>query len=80
MERVEGRPAYKLKLKMKNGDVQHIWIDAQSFLDVKVEGIPRRMDDRMHSVVIYQRDFRSVHGVMVPYCWRPPWTGFRRRT
>lgn len=67
VERVEGRPAYKLKLTIKNGDVQHIWIDAQSFLDVKVEGIQRRMDDRMRSVWIYQRDFRSVHGLMVPY-------------
>src|SRR6266403_1212953 len=36
MDPVEGHPAYKLKLTMKNGDVQHIWIDAQSFLDVKV--------------------------------------------
>jgi len=38
VEPVEGHDAYKLKLTMKNGDVQHIWIDAQSFLDVKVEG------------------------------------------
>lgn len=76
VERVEGHPAYKLKLTMKNGDVQHIWIDAQSFLDVKVEGIPRRMDDRMHSVVIYQRDFRSVHGLMVPYVLETAVDGF----
>jgi outer membrane lipoprotein-sorting protein len=67
VEPVEGHTAYKLKLTMKNGDVQRIWIDAQSFLDVKVEGLQRRMDDRMHNVWIYQRDFRSVQGVMVPY-------------
>lgn len=76
VERVDGRPAYKLKLTMKNGDVQHIWIDAQSFLDVKVEGIPRRMDDRMHSVFIYQRDFRAVHGLMVPYTVETTVDGF----
>jgi hypothetical protein len=67
MEPVEGRNAYKLKLTLKNGDVQHIWIDAQSFLDVKVEGSPRRMDGRMHSVWVYQRDFRSVQGLMIPF-------------
>lgn len=69
MEPVEGHNAYKLKLTLKNGDVQHIWIDAQSFLDVKVEGIQRRMDARMRNVWIYQRDFRSVQGLMVPYLY-----------
>jgi hypothetical protein len=67
VEPVEGHDAYKLKLTMKNGDVQHIWIDAQSFLDVKVEGLPRRMDGRMRNVWVFQRDFRSVQGVMMPY-------------
>jgi outer membrane lipoprotein-sorting protein len=67
MDPVEGHDAYKLKLTMKNGDVQHIWIDAQSFLDVKLEGIPRRMDGRLHTVWIYQREFRSVQGLMIPF-------------
>src|SRR5207253_2068463 len=57
------------KLTLRNGDVQHIWIDAKSFLDVKVEGLPRRMDGKMRAVWINQRDFRSVHGVMVPYLY-----------
>ena len=67
LEPVDGHQAYKLRLAMKNGDRQHIWIDAQSFLDVKVEGVPRRMDGKMHNVFIYQRDFRSVKGLKVPY-------------
>jgi Outer membrane lipoprotein-sorting protein len=66
-EPVEGRNTYKLKLTMKNGTVQYVWIDAENFLDVKVEGTPRRMDGKMHNVSIYQRDFRSVQGVMVPF-------------
>lgn len=67
VEAVEGHDAYKLKLTTKTGEVRHIWIDAQSFLDVKVEGAPRRMDGRMRTVWTYQRDFRSVQGVMVPF-------------
>jgi hypothetical protein len=66
-EPVDGQAAYKLKLTMRNGDVQHVWIDAQSFLDVKVEGSPRRMDGKLRSVWIRQRDFKPVQGVMVPY-------------
>jgi hypothetical protein len=67
MEPVDGRNAYKLKLTLKDGTVQHVWIDAQSFLDVKLEGTPRRMDNKMHAVYTYQRDFRNVHGVTVPF-------------
>jgi len=69
MDPVDGHDAYKLKLTLKNGDVQHVWIDAKSLLDVKVEGLPRRMDGKMRSVWIYQRDFRSIQGVMVPYLY-----------
>jgi outer membrane lipoprotein-sorting protein len=67
VEQVEGRNAYKLKLTAKSGDVHRIWIDAQSFLDVKVEGTPRRMDGRIHTVWVYQRDFRSVQGLKIPF-------------
>jgi outer membrane lipoprotein-sorting protein len=69
MEQVDGHDAYKLKLTLKSGDVQHIWVDAHSYLDVKVEGLPRRMDGKMRSVWIYQRDFKSIQGVMVPHLY-----------
>jgi outer membrane lipoprotein-sorting protein len=77
VERVEGRNAYKLKLTTKDGQVQHVWIDAQSFLDVKVEGTPRRMDGKMHTVWVYQRDFRSVNGVTVPFVLETAVDGYR---
>jgi outer membrane lipoprotein-sorting protein len=67
VEPVEGHAAYKLKLTMKNGDTQNIWIDTQSFLDVKVDGTPRRMDGKMRKVFVMQRDFRSVQGLMIPF-------------
>jgi hypothetical protein len=77
VEPVEGRDAYKLKLTMKDGKAQHIWIDAQSLLDVKVEVTPRRMDGRMHDVWVYQRDFRSVQGVMIPFVVETVVVGYR---
>ena len=77
VEPVAGHDAYKLKLTLKNGDVQHIWIDTKSFLDVKVEGLKRRMDGRMHDVYVYQRDFRSVQGLMVPFILETAVEGYR---
>jgi hypothetical protein len=67
IEPVEGRDAYKLKLTLKNGQVVHDWIDAQSFLEVKIEGTPRKLDGRPHDVSVYLREYRSVDGVMIPH-------------
>jgi hypothetical protein len=67
IEAVEGSEAYKLKLTLQGGATRHVWIDAKTFLDVKVDGIPRRMDGKMHDVFVYQRDFRKVDGVMIPF-------------
>jgi outer membrane lipoprotein-sorting protein len=66
-EQVEGQPAYRLKVTLKNGAVKHVWIDGKTFLDVKMDGFPKRMDGKTHSVAVYQRDFRSVQGVMIPF-------------
>jgi hypothetical protein len=67
VDKVEDHDAYKLKVTMKGGQVQHIWLDAETFLEVKVEGTPRRMDKKMRPVSIYLRDYKSVSGVKVPY-------------
>lgn len=67
VEKVDGKDAYKLKLTLDDGTVQHVWIDQKTFLDVKVEGSPRRLDGKMYTVTITQRDFRRVQGVMVPF-------------
>jgi len=67
VEPVAGHDCYKLKLTMKGDRIRHVWIDAQNFLDVKVEGTPRRMDGRMRDVWVYQRDFRPVQGVQMPF-------------
>jgi hypothetical protein len=77
VEKVEGHDAYKLKLTQKDDRVQYVWVDAESFLDVKVSGTPRRMDGRMHNVAIYQRDFRNVQGVMVPFVLETAVDGYR---
>ncbi|HYK51686.1 MAG TPA: hypothetical protein VEU94_18340, partial [Terriglobales bacterium] len=67
VEKVENHDAYNLKVTMKGGAVQHVWVDAGTFLEVKVEGTPRRMDGKMRAVSIYLRDYKNVSGVMVPY-------------
>lgn len=67
MAKVEGRDAYQLKLTLKNGDVKHVWVDAQTFLETKIEGHPRRLDGTYHPVEIYYRDYHTVNGLQIPF-------------
>jgi outer membrane lipoprotein-sorting protein len=66
-ELVDGRGAYKLKLALKNGDVRHLWVDAQTFLDMKIDGAPRRMDGKFRNVVTYFRDYKPVNGLLIAH-------------
>jgi hypothetical protein len=77
VEPVDGHNAYKVKLTLKNGEVRRFWIDAQNFLDVKVEGTPRRMDGKMRTVWVYQRDFRTVQGLSIPFALETAIDGYR---
>jgi hypothetical protein len=67
IEKVEGRDTYKLKLTLKRGDVTHVWVDAQTFLETKIEGQPRRLDGVYHPVEVYYRDYRAVNGLQIPF-------------
>jgi outer membrane lipoprotein-sorting protein len=63
---VEGHPAYKLKLTLRNGDKRNLWIDAGSFLELKIEGEPRKLDGKLHKVAVYFRDYKTEHGLTTP--------------
>jgi len=66
-ELVDGRGAYKLKLSLKDGDVRHLWIDAQTFLEVKIDSAPRHMDGKLRNVVTYMRDYKPVDGLQIAH-------------
>jgi outer membrane lipoprotein-sorting protein len=67
VEKVEGRDSYKLKITKKSGQSLHVWIDAETFLETKVEGQPRRLDGTEHPVEVYYRDYRTVDGLKLPF-------------
>jgi len=63
---VEGHPAYKLKLTLRSGDKRMLWIDAGSFLELKMEGEPRKLDGKLRKVAVYFRDYKTEHGLTTP--------------
>ncbi len=66
-EMVEDNAAYKLKVTRKDGQVRYVWVDGKSFLDIKTDGEPRRLDGRPHAVAVMLRDFRNDRGLMIPH-------------
>jgi hypothetical protein len=66
-EKVEGRETYKLKVTEKSGHTLHVWVDAETFLEAKIEGQPRTLDGTEHPVEIYYRDYRTVDGLKMPF-------------
>jgi hypothetical protein len=77
-EKVEDHDCYKLKITLKNGNTRHAWVDGHSFLDVKVEGAPRRLDGKPHTVEIFQRDFKPEQGLMIPHTLETRVQGMRK--
>ena len=75
---VEGKNAYKLKLTFKDSTQRHLWVDANSFLEVKIDGEPRRMDGKPHNVAVYYRDYRTEKGLTVPRVLETAVEGFKQ--
>jgi outer membrane lipoprotein-sorting protein len=65
-ETIEGHSNYRLKLQFKNGDVRHLWIDAGTFLESRVDGV-RKFNGKPRTTYTYFRDYHTVDGVSIPY-------------
>src|SRR5271157_1165593 len=65
-EKVEGTDAYKLKASLKNGDVQTIYIDADSFLEIKEE-TKRTVRGSEQVVESAIGDYKEVNGIIFPF-------------
>lgn len=67
METVEGHKTYKLLLTMKDGGKRHLWIDARSFLERKIDGEQRKLDGKLRNVAVFYRDYRDENGLKMPH-------------
>jgi hypothetical protein len=65
-EKVEGSDAYKLKVNLKNGDIEFIYLDADSFLEIKDESkrTVRGSEIEEESTL---GDYKEVNGVLFPF-------------
>ena len=65
-EKVEGTDVYKLKVTLKNGDVQTEFIDADSFLEIREE-TTRTVRGTEHNFESSIGDYKEVGGIIFPF-------------
>ena len=65
-EPVEGTDAYKLKLTLKTGNVQYLYIDAENYLEIKTES-KRKVRGTEMELEGTPGDYKAVEGIMFPF-------------
>lgn len=65
-EDVEGTEAYKLKLTQKNGNIQYVYIDAQSHLELKITSKRKRQGNEIE-IDNYYSDYKTVNGLVLAH-------------
>lgn len=65
-EKVEGTDAYKLKVTLKNGDIENIYLDGDSYLEIKEEGKRMTRGSEVETESSFG-DYKEVDGIMFPF-------------
>jgi hypothetical protein len=65
-EDVEGTPAYKLKLTLKSGDVRNIYLDAENYLELKVN-LKRKTPGGEIEIDQFLGNYKPVNGLMYAF-------------
>lgn len=66
VDEVEGRRAYRLKVMQPSGASHHLWIDAETFLDVKSDRESRNAFGVSGKILVYYRNYTSIEGLQMP--------------
>ena len=66
-ETIDGSEVHHLRLTMKNGNVQHYYIDTKTSLERRVTQQVETAPGRTQTLSTEMREFRPVSGVMIPH-------------
>ena len=63
---VEGTDCFKVKLSMKNSDIRYYYLDADSYLELKLE-IQTTIRGGLQESELYYGDYEQVNGIYYPF-------------
>ncbi len=65
-DEIEGTPVYKLKITKKNGDIQTLYLDADSYLEIKAEGKTKVRGQEIEGETTFG-DYKEVGGLVLAH-------------
>jgi hypothetical protein len=66
VEEVEGHKAYRLNLKLASGERNDVWIDTQTFLDIKYDRRSYSSHGVPGTVSVLYRNYKDIGGLQIP--------------
>jgi hypothetical protein len=67
LEMIDGRKTYRLRLQPQSGEIQKVWIDAQSFLEARYDRMAHDAVGAGRMISLYYGDYRNVDGRQIPH-------------
>jgi hypothetical protein len=65
-EEIEGTDTFKLKITLKNGDVEYYYLEAESFLPIKID-IERKVRGAVKFYEAFPGEYKEVSGWYLPF-------------
>ncbi len=66
LDEVEGRQAFRLVARLPSGATERVWVDAETFLEVKYDR-PARDAAGAPSTAVYLRNYKAFEGLQIPF-------------
>jgi len=65
VEKLQGRKTYRLGVHRSSGEIDHVWVDAKTYLDVRYDRPSAGKLPTSHPVSVYYGDYRVAAGVQI---------------
>jgi hypothetical protein len=65
-DQIGGHRSYRLTVTLPSGSTRRVWIDAQTFLELKYERESHTAAGRSGVVSVFYRDYRAIDGLQIP--------------
>lgn len=66
VDEIEGHKAYRLNVRLPSGASHRIWVDAETFLDIKYDRETRNAIGQPATISVFYRNYHSVEGLQIP--------------
>ena len=66
IEPLEGRKAYHLSVRLVSGELEEVWVDTKTFLEVKVARMTYGPNGAPRMVPTLYRDYKNFEGLQIP--------------